>query len=309
MYRNTDGTFADIGAGLPGTYNSALAWGDFDGDGDLDLALSGDDSNGGRIARVYRNTAGTFADIGAGLPEANQSALAWGDFDGDGDLDLALSGGRITRVYRNTAGTFADIGAGLPGVSAGALAWGDYDNDGDLDLAVSGDLNGGIGGDRITRVYRNTAGAFADAGVGLPGTDRGALVWGDYDNDGDLDLAVSGDTGGDRITRVYRNTAGAFTDAAVGLPGAVNSALAWGDFDGDGDLDLVLSGNGDASVNKITRVYRSAGAPPNARPATPTGLTATVTGDDVRLSWATTSDDVTPERRALLQRLDRGPRR
>ncbi len=66
------------------------------------------------------------------------NSAAWGDFDGDGDLDFVMAGGGVTRVYRNNGDqTFTDIAAGLP-VSTSA-AWCDYDSDGDLEILLNGE--------------------------------------------------------------------------------------------------------------------------------------------------------------------------
>ena len=348
VYRNDSGTFTDIGAGLPGVSRGPVAWGDFDNDGDLDVLITGRDSGNTRFARVYRNdgTAG-FTDVNAGLPGVDFGSVVWGDYDNDGDLDVLIAGrdsgyATITRVYRNdgTAG-FTDINAGLPGVFFSAVAWGDYDNDGDLDILLTGIDNVDT---RFARVYRNdgTAG-FTDIGAGLPGVDSGSVAWGDYDNDGDLDILLTGrDSGNNRIARVYLNdgTAG-FTVINAGLTGVYRGSAVWGDYDSDGDLDIVLTGRNNGS-SRITRVYRNdgtagftdinAGLPgvefgsvvlgdydtdgdldilltgesslgriarvirndsqtPNTPPAAPTGLSVTVlSATSVRLSWTAATD-------------------
>lgn len=228
--------FADISSGIPDVKECALAWGDFDSDGDLDLAIAGTSSTLGRITRIYRNTNGTFSDIGAGLTAVTQASLAWGDFDNDGDLDLVVGGstanGSSCIIYRNDNGSFSDYNAGLPGVSSCPLAWGDYDNDGDLDLAISS----------LGTIYRNDRGKFVDIGAGMARLSGGGVGWADYDCDGDLDIGVTGADGNARSAKIYRNDAGVFVDAAAGLANLGNSGLAWGDFDNDGDPDLALVG-------------------------------------------------------------------
>jgi len=217
VYRNDGGTFTDIVAGLQGISSSSVAWGDYDNDGDLDVLIAGQADAGNRITQVHRNDGGdAFTDIAAGLPGVSDSAVAWGDYDNDGDLDILLTGytssGYIARVYRNDGGTFTDIAAVLPGVSDSAVAWGDYDNDGDLDIL----LTGYTGWDHIARVYRNNGNdTFTDIASNLPGIYRGSAAWGDYDNDGDLDILLTGYTGWDHIARVYRNNGNdTFTDIA-----------------------------------------------------------------------------------------------
>ncbi|HYW68008.1 MAG TPA: S8 family serine peptidase, partial [bacterium] len=80
---------------------------------------------------------------------------------------------------------------------------------------------------------------FTDIGAGLPGVYYSSAAWGDYDNDGDLDILLTGDTGSESISRVYENDAGTFTDIAAGLTGVVLGSGAWGDYDNDGDLDIL----------------------------------------------------------------------
>lgn len=154
---------------------------------------------------------------------------------------------------------FIDIGASLPGVHEGAVQWGDYDNDGDLDLVVAGDTGAGY----ISRIYRNNGGgSFTDIGAGLPGISLANAAWGDYDNDGDLDLVLSGETVTGHLSRLYRNDSGAFVDANAGLAAGFGSRLAWGDYDNDGDLDLFLATNtGDwTNMVLISRIYRNDGS-------------------------------------------------
>jgi hypothetical protein len=123
--------------------------------------------------------------------------VAWGDYDNDGQLDLAVSNPTSTTIYRNNNGTFAAVDSGLETIGL-PIAWGDYDNDGCLDLVASG------------RVMRNQGGKFVDAGFSdLAGDSLTATAWGDYDHDGSLDLAFSGYSGTYEsavpFTTVYHN--------------------------------------------------------------------------------------------------------
>ena len=83
---------------------SSVAWGDYDGDGDLDILLTGFNSSNLPISKIYENNinvGGTFTDIiNAGLEGVSFSSVAWGDYDGDGDLDILLTG-RIPAALRN----------------------------------------------------------------------------------------------------------------------------------------------------------------------------------------------------------------
>ncbi len=254
-------TFVDANAGLTGVQNGCTAWGDYDGDGDLDLFVAGLTSTSERTARIYQNTGSGFTLTTAMLTTAgvaSGAAAAWGDYDNDGDLDLALMGdagasGRILRIYNNSAGVFADLGAGFEGVSNGDLAWGDWNNDGALDLAVCGNN----GTTNVTRVYENQRGVFVDINATLTTVPSGALAWGDYNGDGRLDLIIAGrNTANSTGTSLYMNTGTALSLVASGLPALSAPAVAWGDFDNDGDLDLLLSGTS-STPPANTRVYRN----------------------------------------------------
>ncbi|QXD16513.1 VCBS repeat-containing protein [Rhodocaloribacter litoris] len=201
LFRNEGGAFTRIETGLPGLRHSAAAWGDLDGDGDLDLALSGARANGQFMAAVYRNDAGTFTRLPADLPPVAFGSLEWGDYDNDGDPDLLLSGGMldpellrgVTRVYRNDGpGLLTDIQAGLKGWLAGKARWGDIDNDGDLDLLAIG-LDRALGIPAL-HLFENTGNRFTEAEIlrGFSGLAFGDARLADYNGDGDLDLLLTG---------------------------------------------------------------------------------------------------------------------
>jgi hypothetical protein len=250
--------FTNIGADLIGVRAARVAWGDYDNDGALDLALMGFEASG-PVARVYRNHGeGVFMNIGAGLDSVYDGSLAWGDYDNNGRLDLALMGSsgastRASKIYHNDGeDVFSDIHAGLTERSAGSLAWGDYDNDGDLDLVLAG-LGGG--GQFVSRVYENDGeDVFTNMGAaGLADVWICSLAWGDYDNDGDLDLALAGLSLSGAVTAIYSNNGeGVFTAIGAGLTPEMRCELAWGDYDNDGDLDLGIAGN-------FSKIYRNEG--------------------------------------------------
>jgi C1A family cysteine protease len=122
----------------------------------------------------------------------------------------------------------------------------DYDNDGDLDISI-------VSRTTVDRLFRNedlTPGGFVDVtpSVLADPRDSKAPVWGDYDNDGDLDLYVSSNS----TNRLYRNDGGTFVDVTVSpLDDASRGHTAsWADYDNDGDVDLFLANNG---PNKLFR--------------------------------------------------------
>src|SRR5262249_48968610 len=148
-----------------------------------------------------------------------------------------------------------DIGADLPGLGYSSVAWGDYDNDGRLDILVMGQDAMGM---PTTQVWRNTGGGFDNTFFILPGVYFGSAAWGDYDNDGRLDLLLSGYvTGLHPVTQVWRNTGAGFTNINAGLPGVAHSSVAWGDYNNDGRLDILLAGFG---TNPIAQVWRNTGS-------------------------------------------------
>ena len=248
---------------LPGVLDGASVWGDYDNDGDLDLAISGYHDPGTYVGAIYRNDDSVFVNINANLPGLSSSAMAWGDYDNDNDLDLVLTGqipgAGYGKIFRNDNGTFTDIQAEIAPSYSGSVAWGDYDNDGDLDLLQTG--WGYFYGNPMTRLYRNDQGIFHNVPTNLPNVWTGTAIWGDYDRDGDMDILITGWAYSGYITKIFQNDNGIFTENANAvLPQVRNSSAAWGDYDCDGYPDIVLSGlelNPVGVDTAITRVYHN----------------------------------------------------
>jgi hypothetical protein len=252
LYHNDgDGTFSKLTAGPPvqdGGDSDCGVWGDYDNDGDLDLFVTNFD-----IADFfYRNDLGPIGQ--SFMPKTDEPGLktgrsgvgaAWGDFDGDGLLDLYVANAEQDNfLYRNAGNGELVLFDGGPATEGGGLSngcsWADYDNDADLDLFVANN-----GGENF--LFRNDgSGEFTRIEEGGPATDVAnslAPAWGDYDNDGDLDLVVANHFRQNEF--LYENNGdGTFTTITHGpivTSGGSSLDLAWGDLDNDGYLDLFVA--------------------------------------------------------------------
>jgi subtilisin-like proprotein convertase family protein len=226
-------------------YTQSIAWGDVDGDGDLDLAAG---SGNALPDKVYLNVGGVLQTSAAWTSGDRDYtwSVAWGDMDGDGDLDLATGNDGVNKVYLNVGGMLQTSAAWASSDSNGDLtynvAWGDVDGDGDLDLAAG---NNG----QPNKIYLNVGGTLqTSAAWASDDSDRTySVAWGDVDGDGDLDLAT-GNYG--QTNRVYLNVGGMLQTTPTWTSDDSDStfSVAWGDVDGDGDLDLAAGNDGSIKV-------------------------------------------------------------
>ncbi len=233
---------------------------DLDGDGLIDLLTTAIDADLGASLFINHGD-GTFEDRTASSGLGQQVCVlnvARGDYDNDGYLDLLLMRGawekpaRLSLLRNKKGGVFEDVtvasGLDVP-IATESAVWGDYDNDGRLDLFVCGEFFRDAP-DPTTRcrLYHNQGnGTFKNvadqAGIVNEYVAKGS-AWGDYDDDGRLDLFVSNHDG---PCRLYHNEGdGKFRDVAQEMgvtgPSHVKSFCCWfWDYDNDGRLDLFVN--------------------------------------------------------------------
>ncbi|HMB68924.1 MAG TPA: FG-GAP-like repeat-containing protein, partial [bacterium] len=283
-------TYIDLPIGTLYSGASDMAWADVDGDGDQDLVVG---SEGQSV--IYRNDAGTLVMTDTVLPgywEDNFQAdfdlrsISWADYDNDGDQDLLLPSvfDDSTFTYRtalmrndgpNGTGGFVfteETGAGLALTRHAQSQWADFDGDQDLDLLLThlAPLNP----DGFITRYRNDGNGtfFAENILDSLTVEHGEVQWGDYDDDGDLDVLVAGHikelTGSfNTALRIYRNDAETYVPIdVIASPGADGwfdlNAATWADYDSDGDVDILLCGtyNSGSQIEGRARVYDNDGA-------------------------------------------------
>ncbi|MEZ4775832.1 MAG: FG-GAP-like repeat-containing protein [Bacteroidia bacterium] len=298
VYRNNGTNFTFVKA-LTGVTGASVAWGDYDNDGDPDILLTGN-ATSGRVTEIYENTGGgNFANISPGITAVKDGKSVWIDFNRDGFLDVLISGNKaggatgtpVMDIYRNNGGQSFTFVTSLAGVDSSSVDIGDYNNDGYADILVTGKLANGA---KISRVYQNAGGTgtfTTEATFTATGVSGGDARWGDYNNDGWLDVVVVGKSSTANIVEVFRNDGtGDFvkkTIAALPLAAAGRGAsLAWGDYNNDKKTDLVISG---FTNTDVFRLYQNVDTTDNITPGVPGGLTSTVSGDTVLLSWTVPS--------------------
>jgi len=249
LYENDDGTLVDSGQSLAGVYAAAVGWADYDGDDDPDLLVTGNDFNVAS-AVLYENDEGTLVDSGQVITPVFAGSVAWCDYDGDGDADVAVSGRTgpdvgdyATTLYRNTGGALSATSDTFVGAAFGGLSWMDYNKDARPDLLLSGFSENGV---PVTLVYENFVGGFALSGEALPGVFDGVAVPGDYDDDGDDDLAVIGSdsaAGPQVYASVYTNVYGGiivtYPNGGEFWPAGAERTITWTS-GGEGDVAIEL---------------------------------------------------------------------
>ncbi|PKP52978.1 MAG: hypothetical protein CVT92_06345 [Bacteroidetes bacterium HGW-Bacteroidetes-1] len=210
VYRNErNNKFTLFNSSLPGILHGVACWIDFNLNGQLDIFITGMNSNGNAYSMLFESTAKGFSEVNTGIVALKNSNVAFGDVDNDGDPDILIigetQGGSITtKLYlNNRRGGFRQISVPFVAVKDGFADWGDMDDDGDLDLLISGQSTNGP----VSRVYRNERnGGFRDINAGIIPLYNSSGQWGDYDLDGDLDILIAGLTSNAQpIARVYRN--------------------------------------------------------------------------------------------------------
>ncbi|MEO8148829.1 MAG: CRTAC1 family protein [Bacteroidia bacterium] len=214
-HNNGNGTFTKITSGNPVTdqrISRCVNWTDYDSDGDADIFVS---NEGNQNENLYVNdSTGNFTSITTGVlvtAGGKTMSSSWGDYDNDGDQDVVLANDQGNEAFfRNDgAGVFTklitDTLVKCGGNSFGSN-WGDIDNDGDLDLIITNSFWGGMWHNFL--FINNGNGTFSrDAATPIV-QDSGwsyGCAFGDYDNDGFLDLAVANCYNASQNNSLYHN--------------------------------------------------------------------------------------------------------
>lgn len=306
MLGNGDGTFV-VASGspisvptppydsLPTPYTGPTAAGDFNNSGHLGLAV-GEFQNQAAVI-LLGNGDGTFATSSAAFANALGQPLSGmepADFNADGNLDLAITNeftGQSPVALGYGTGAFNAAGDLYTGIFPVGVAVGDFNSDGKLDAVVASGGTTKYPGSGVAVSLGNGDGTFTLA-TGSPislGKNLSAIVTGDFNSDGKLDLVVT-DSGGNAVMILLGNGDGTFGTATTISVGNQPGAIVAGDFNDDGNLDLAIANYGDGTVTLLLGngdgTFTQASGSPYAVGQDPTAIAAADFNGDGKLDLA-----------------------
>jgi len=254
---------------MPPVRFGALAAGDYDGDGDDDVFLTGELENGEVHAALYQYVERRVTPIPNASPKIDAiyqridfpkrdlkgGSVVWRDLNNDGQLDILVTGLAVeeatttttiyrpaTDIYINGGGTFFINGtSGLPGVHRSRADAADFNGDGVMDVVLGGETASGL----VMGVWLgNGDGTFRPGPTSFEALALSSLDISDMDDDGDMDFIVGGFTATGRPTvRLFENDgSGVFTRSEQGFPELYFASTAFGDIDFDRDSDIIVAG-------------------------------------------------------------------
>ena len=241
------GTFANSASPAVANASFAIATGDFDGDGKLDMVSAND--NAGTVSILHNNGDGSFTVTGTPAAGTNVWSVTVGDFNGDGYPDIAVVNqipdfgdnppSTVSILLNDGHGNFALSSTVTVGADGDAIAVGDFNGDGHPDLAVGG-INPDSSAGAVYILLNNGSGGFAMHGWGnTPFDIADSIAVGDFNGDGTLDVAEVGQ--GDGVTLLFNDGAGNLSTGDTFTTGVSPRAVVAGDFNGDGKMDLATA--------------------------------------------------------------------
>lgn len=358
---NKDNTFEEQSMALPQYTGGAVSWADFDNNGFPDIAVCGyyfgQYSGAYNTTKLYKNDNGIFSYF-QNLTSFHDGYFAWGDFNNDGNIDLAAGGqpgsvAPVSILYLNSGAPDYTMveqpNVPLLGVSDGAAKWGDYNNDGWIDLVIAGNINDGNykvvlyennkgidfinstvllqfertflnsnidwvdyekdGNNDIiwtsdinnTIFHNNGDNTFTQIDNAFPAGNRNcSFSIGDYNNDHTTDIVFA--RGGQDFKSLYQNNSpnNLFTLRTDFIqPYSDDGSVAWGDYDNDGDLDIITASHYKASnysfnVNILkNNLNMKAGIfPASVTPSAPQNISTTIKPGQLVVTWDRISKDI-----------------
>lgn len=215
-----EGNFTEMmGTPFEGVYIGSIAFSDVDGDGDLDVLITGDNGTiwtSDLIAKLYINDGmGNFTEVtGTPFEGVLTGSVAFEDVDGDNDPDVLITGaldfpGVIANLYTNDGmGNFTEnMGTPFDDAWSSSISFSDVDGDNDPDVLITGATHP-TGADRIAKLYTNDGmGNFTEVtGTSFDGVYGSSIAFSDIDGDGDPDVLITGQNNSDEpIAKLYIN--------------------------------------------------------------------------------------------------------
>lgn len=251
---NGQGNFTEDSNTSFDSFWGAAAFEDIDGDSDIDLLISGENISGENITKLYINDGtGSFTSTDNSMfVQLKNSALAFADFDNDGDQDLIISGmneedAPITKQYENDgSGDYEEIITSpfIP-IRSGDIHFSDVDNDMDLDVIITGLDASAIS---VNKLYTNDgAGNYTEASEFLFSyrirtSQGGRIAMADFNGDTYEDLIISAEALSGADFRFYMNDgSGQFNEQT--LNPVSEPIVDLGDINTDGSIDIVVAGS------------------------------------------------------------------